>query len=135
MKRINRISKQLESTLVKWYKGLLRDNGLNPELAPSVKIIDAEMMESSMKMELVNTLFTKLNCSYETAFDVLGFSVEDEKLKREAENKEKLDEIFAPRITAYTASGKENSNPTSEPQNQDEGKSQYDKDRYQNTKQ
>lgn len=105
MKRINKISTQLEAILVKWYRIMLRDNGLDPALAPTVSIIDSEMTEMNMKLDLVNTLFGKLNCSYETAFETLGLSLEDEKIRREKENEEQLEMTFAPRLTPYTVSG------------------------------
>ena len=84
---------------------MLKDNGVNPELAPTIQIIDSEMTEMSMKIELVNTLFGKLNCSYETAYETLGMSMEDEKIRRIKENDEELEEVFAPRLTPYTVSG------------------------------
>ena len=102
MRRINRISKQLEYGLEKWYRAVLKDNGMNPALAPQISIIDSEMMDTSIKLDLVNALFGKLNCSYETAFETLGLSIEDEKARRERENNEKLEEVFAPRLTPYT---------------------------------
>lgn len=105
MKRINKMSRQLEYGLQKWYRALLKDNGVNPELAPTIQIIDSEMTEMSMKIELVNTLFGKLNCSYETAYETLGLSMEDEKIRRVKENDEELEEVFAPRLTPYTVSG------------------------------
>lgn len=105
MRRINRITQQLEATLKRWYKVVLRDNGLSPELAPDVQIVDSEMLKTSMKIDLVNLLFNKLNCSYETAYDILGLSLEDERIKREAENRDSIGEVFAPRATAYNTGG------------------------------
>lgn len=105
MKRINKISRQLEEVVEKWYKIVLRDNGLDPSLAPTITVIDSEMLEMSMKTDLANTLFTKLNCSYETAFETLGMSLEDEKIRREKENKEGIEDIFAPRVNTFTTSG------------------------------
>lgn len=105
MRKINRISAQLEDVLHRWYKALLRDNGLDPELAPTIDIIDAEMLAASMKMEMAKVLFNSLNCSYETAYETLGLSIEDEKIKRQRENEAKLEEIFMPRATSYTMPG------------------------------
>lgn len=105
MKTINKITMNLETILEKWYKVVLQEAGVDPFYAPKIQVIDAEMMEMDLRMELANMLFSKLNCSYETVFDVLGYSVEDERARREAENEEGLDEIFMPRLTAYTNSG------------------------------
>lgn len=104
MRNINKITTQLEAILHKWYRVVLDEAGVGAEYAPHIQVIDAEMMEASLRIELANLLFTKLNCSYETAFELLGYGVEDEKNKREAENAAGFDTIFAPRQTAYTSS-------------------------------
>ena len=105
MRTINKISRQLEVVLHKWYQVVLCEQGIDISCAPTVKIIDAEMMEADIRNSLAETLFNKLNCSYETAFELLGISIEDEKIRRKAENDERLEEIFAPRQTAYTTTG------------------------------
>lgn len=131
MRTINKISSQLETVLVKWYKDILADNGISAAYAPTVSIIDAEMMEMALKVDLVNALFTKLNCSYETAYEMLGMSYEDERRKREDENKEKTEEIFRPRLTAYTASGSADAKSAGRPpakESTDPDKQAYDKE-------
>ena len=105
MRNINKITMQLEDVLYKWYRTVLADAGIDPKYAPRIQVIDAEMMEASLRIELANILFTKLNCSYETAYELLGYGIEDEKMKREAENAGNYNEIFAPRQTAYTTTG------------------------------
>lgn len=133
MKTINKISRQWEDVLKKWYKMVLQENGYDPALAPDVQVIDAEMMEMDMKKDLVEMLFTKLNCSYETAFELLGINVEDEKTRRSAENKVGMDDVFKPRMTAYTTNG---DNQAGRPSNDDENtenKREYDKTRNQVT--
>nr|DAJ24892.1 MAG TPA: Portal protein [Caudoviricetes sp.] len=105
MRNINKITMQLEDVLYKWYRTVLSDAGIDPKYAPRIQVIDAEMMEASLRIELANILFTKLNCSYETAYELLGYGIEDEKMKREAENAGNYNEIFAPRQTAYTTTG------------------------------
>lgn len=105
MKNINKITKQLETILHKWYRVVLQEAGIDPALAPTITVVDAEMLEMDLRMDLADFLFSKLNCSYETVFEVLGHNVEDEKAKREVENNEKYDEIFTPRLTAYTGGG------------------------------
>lgn len=150
MRRINRITKQLEAVLERWYKLILRDNGLNPELAPDIQIVDAEMLKTSMKIELANMMFNKLNCSYDTAYNILGMSLEDERIKREAENKEDIDAVFFPRATSYNTGGGtgggsggngtngNDGNDGKVKEEQDdlkkEAKQEYDKNRYENLK-
>lgn len=134
MRSINKISRQLEVVVKKWYRSVLADNGIDPACAPSIKIIDAEMMEADVRNSLVETLFTKLNCSYETAFELLGYSLEDEIVRRTKENDDHVEQIFTPRQTAYTATGNTDSdNPDGgRPQGDDEGKEDkqgYDKER------
>lgn len=104
MRTINKISKQVESILHKWYKMVLQAHGIDPIYAPSIQILDSEMLDTSTKMELARTLFTTFNGSYQTAFDTLGLSLEDEIERRQAENDEGLDEVFVPRDTTYNKS-------------------------------
>ena len=121
MKTINKITMNLETIIEKWYKVVLQEAGVDPFYAPRVQVIDAEMMEMELRMDLADMLFNKLNCSFETAFDVLGYSLEDERARREAENAEGLENIFMPRLNAYTNSG-DNGNPDDEggrPSNKD----------------
>ena len=47
-------------------------------------------------------MYSKLNCSLESALEVLGVSIEDEKQKRIKENSEGIEDIFFPRKTSYT---------------------------------
>lgn len=133
MRTINKISRQLETILTKWYRLILQKHSCDPKMAPKVQIIDAEMMEAEVRNAIVDTLFTKLNCSYETAFEMLGVSIEDEQIRRERENKDKVDEIFSPRQTAYTTTGASNTGdaggrPTGEDEAK-EDKQAYDKER------
>jgi len=106
MRTINTISEQLEFILQKWYKLVIEENGMDIAYCPTIKIIDSEQLEFDIKKDLAELLFCKFNTSYETAFEILGLSVEDEKQKRIKENDEKLHETFFARETAYTSSGK-----------------------------
>lgn len=107
MKNINKITKQLEVILHKWYRVVLQEAGIDPSLAPTVTVVDAEMLEMDLRMDLADMLFSKLNCSYETVLEILGYNVEDERAKRQVENDEEYEKVFAPRLTAYTAGGGE----------------------------
>lgn len=108
MKMINKITEQLEEVLKKWYKGILLDNGIDLAFCPSIKVIDSEMLEMEVKLDLVEVLYSKLNCSLETAYEVLGYDLSDETAKRKNENDSKLEEVFLPRITNYTNNGDSN---------------------------
>ncbi len=103
MKTINCISEQLERIIVDFYKILLEDNSIDMEFLPDIQIIDAEQLSLSMKKDLVELMYSKLNCSLESALEVLGISIEDERQKRQRENEEGIDKIFFPRKTSYTA--------------------------------
>lgn len=129
MKTINKISEQLEDILEKWYKIVLQENGIPLEYSPSIKVIDSEQLEIEIKLKLAEVLFGKMNASYETAFGMLGIDIEDEKQKRKKENEENLNEIFSPRLTAYTNSGN-NENPSGRPvDNNNPDKQLEDQDR------
>lgn len=106
MRTINKISEQLEDILRKWYRQALQDNNLPVEYCPTIQVIDSEQLEFELKKDLAELLFCKFNTSYETAFNILGLSIEDEKQKRIKENEENLQDIFFARETAYTISGK-----------------------------
>ncbi|PYY28348.1 hypothetical protein [Paenibacillus illinoisensis] len=105
MKTINKISEQLEDILEKWYKVVLESNGISLEHCPSIQLIDSEELNKELKLKLAELLYSKFNSSYETAYGLLGINVEDEKQRRIKENNENYDEIFTPRLTAYTNSG------------------------------
>ena len=82
---------------------LFENENIDLEYLPTIKIIDSEVMDMEMKKSLVELLYSKLNCSTETAFSILGFSIEDEKQKRIKENNENYDEeIFTPHASQYT---------------------------------
>ena len=126
MKTINSISEQLERILVDFYRVVFEKNGIEKEFLPYVKIIDAEQLSLAMKKDLVELLYTKLNCSLESALDILGYNIEDEKQRRIKENDEGIDEIFFPRQTSYTASSDKTGRPTG---NDDVEKQVYDTER------
>lgn len=127
MKTINKISEQLEDILEKWYKVVLETNGISLEHCPSIRLIDSEELNKELKLKLAELLYSKFNSSYETAYGLLGINVEDEKQRRIKENDENYDEIFTPRLTAYTNSGdKSTGRPVN---NKDPDKQLQDQDR------
>lgn len=105
MKNINKITEQLEDVLQQWYIVLLQDNNIDIQYCPDVSINTTEMMSMDMKRTVANFLFNTLNCSYDTAYSLMGYSVEDERDKRERENEADYTNIFASRETSYNSSG------------------------------
>jgi hypothetical protein len=131
MKMINKISEQLEDILKKWYKVVLEDNDIDLTYCPNIKVIDSELLETELKIKLVDTLYSKLNCSLRTAYEMLNVNFDDEKQKRKKENDDKIDEVFTPRMSIYTNNG-DNSKNNGRPQDdnsKDPNKQQVDIDR------
>lgn len=108
MRTINAISEQLEDILKKWYRQIILDNGFTLDYTPDVNVIDTEQLEAELKYSLVTLLFSTMNCSYATAFEILGLDINDEVQKRTMENEKKYDEIFKPHGSQYTNSDKQN---------------------------
>lgn len=124
---LNCIKEEVERVLNKFYATLLASQGIDAELAPTIKIEDAENMELSMRIELAKFIYGTLNASRETSFKLAGLDLNDEKIKRLREAEEGLDEVFAPRKTAYTT-GNDDNNPSGRPtSNDDKNKQQFDK--------
>ena len=137
MRNINVIKDEVERVLNKFYRTLLRENGFDPSLAPTIRIDDAEITEPSMRLEMSKYIYGTLNGSRATAFKLIGLDLDDEKAKRENENEKNYDTIFAPRLTSYTANGQSVGTETQSgrPQsNTDENKQQYDKERNKKTR-
>lgn len=136
MKTINRITSQLEKILKKWYKIVLRNNGIPLEYTPNVKIVDSELMNLEMKIQLSGLLFNTLGTSYRTIYDILDIDYEQEIERRKLEAENGVEEIFKPRLTSFTAnkdslnnknSNNNESNNGREPNSKDKDKQQYDK--------
>ena len=104
MRTINAISEQLEKIINKYYQIYLDELGLPKELAPDIKIIDSEMMEWALRKEFASFAYSTLNVSRDTVFKLVGLDVEDEKQKRLDEERDGLDKIFMPRMTAFNRS-------------------------------
>lgn len=121
MKNINKITEQLEDVLQQWYIVLLQDNNIDIQYCPDVSINTTEMMSMDMKRTVANFLFNTLNCSYDTAYSLMGYSVEDERDKRERENEADYTNIFASRETSYNSSGGSSSGDSGNSDNSGEG--------------
>ena len=128
---INKISEQFEKILEEWYRIVLADNGIGAEFVPKVSIIDAEQTDIDVRKGLVELLYSKLNCSMKTAYETLGFSIEDEKQRRIEENANGFDEIFTPHQSLYTKSGDDADSESGRPISDnpaDGDKQDYDRD-------
>ena len=108
MRTINAISEQLEDILKKWYRQIILDNGYPLDYTPDVNVIDTEQLEAELKHSLAILLFSTMNCSYATAFEILGLDINDEVQKRTMENEKKYDVIFKPHGSQNTNSEKQN---------------------------
>lgn len=133
MRMINKIGKQLEKVLKKFWKGILIDNNIDEKYCPEISIIDSELLETSLKMEIARFMFAELGMSFESAYNMMDRDFNTEKLLRQKENKEKLDtEVFYARTNGFTVSGKDNPNNNKGGTpivNKDTDKKQYDKNR------
>lgn len=128
IRQINCIKSDVERVLNKFYATLLKSAGFDPNLAPTIEIDDAESMELSMRIELAKFVYGTLNASRETAFKLAGLNLNDEKIKREAEQAQGLDDIFTPRKTAYTTGNDEDNSSGRPTSNDDKDKQDFDKD-------
>lgn len=141
MKTINKIAQRQEVILQRWYEIVLEEEGIPLEYCPTPQILDAELLEFDMKKDLAEFLYSKLNCSFRTAYEVLDMSYEDEKVRRKKENETEVEKIFSPHSTSFNSSGnnvEENSSgrPKGSTQNgneQNDKKMEYDEN-YQNSK-
>lgn len=104
MLTINSISEQLENILNRFYKVVLKANGLSADYSPTIKIIDSELLSTEVKLSLVTFLYSQLNASLDTCYGYLGIDIEDEKQKRSKENDDKLEMVFLPRASNSTSS-------------------------------
>jgi len=104
-KTIDKIADEFEDTLSRWYSIVLEDNNIPQEYCPTPHILDAEMIELEMRKSLAEVLYSKFNCSYETAYDLLGYDVNDEVEKRKREDELGYTQILAPHPTSYNSSG------------------------------
>lgn len=105
MKTINKIAERQENILQRWYEIVLEEAGIPIEYCPTPKILDAELLEFEMKQDLAEFLYSKLNCSYQTAYETLDLNFKDEMDKRKREKEQGVDAIFTPHPTSYNSSG------------------------------
>lgn len=105
MKTINKIADQEEKILEQWYCLILQENDIPLEYCPTPHILDTELLEFEMRKDLSELLYSKFNCSFETAYSLVGISVKDEVEKRKEEKRLGYDKILTVHPTSYNSSG------------------------------
>lgn len=130
MRTINSITEQLENILFRFYRQILLDNGYPVEFAPHISIIDSELMEQSLRKDMAVLYYSTLNTSLETAYAMAGLDINDEYQKRVKEKELKYEEVFTPRLTAYTNSGNSTDSKVGAPSNEEKGKDDGGKGEY-----
>lgn len=133
MKTINKIAERQEKILQRWYEVVLSEAGIPIEYCPTPHILDSEMLEFEIKKDLVEFLFSKLNCSYQTAYEFLGMDFDNEVVRRKSEKENGYDLILTPHPTSYNTSGSDEIGAgrpmggTNEGNDLNEKKQEYDK--------
>lgn len=133
MKTINKIAERQEKILQRWYEVVLSEAGIPIEYCPTPHILDSEMLEFEIKKDLVEFLFSKLNCSYQTAYEFLGMDFDNEVVRRKSEKENGYDLILTPHPTSYNTSGSDEIGAgrpmggTNEGNDVNEKKQEYDK--------
>lgn len=131
MKTINKIAEQEEKILDQWYCLILQENDIPLEYCPTPHILDAELLEFEMRKDLSELLFSKYNCSYSTAYELVGMDVRDEIEKRKQEKELGYEDILSVHPTSYNSSGDstDSDNKGGRPSgSDDEQKQEYDSD-------
>lgn len=131
MKTINKIAEQEEKILEQWYCLILQENDIPLEYCPTPHILDAELLEFEMRKDLSELLFSKYNCSYSTAYELVGMDVRDEIEKRKQEKELGYEDILSVHPTSYNNSGDytDSDNKGGRPSgSDDEQKQEYDSD-------
>lgn len=102
--QINAIGEQVERVLEDFYRVVLKTNGIDQEYVPTVRIIDAEMLDFDARKDLAVALMTTFAASRRTSLEMLGIDLDDERARREEENAENLSDVFTPYQMSYTVS-------------------------------
>lgn len=110
LRLINAIGEQLERVIHSYYRTILELNHIDPAYAPTIRIIDSEQLDASLRKDLAQFVYTMLGASLETTYKMIGLDIEDERTKRESENANNYTDIFYPRPTSYTTPNTSNNN-------------------------
>ena len=105
MKTINKIAEQEEKILEQWYCLILKEHDIPLEYCPTPHILDAELLEFEMRKDLSELLYSKFNCSFETAMSLVGIDIRDEVDKRKKEQDLGYEDILTPHPTSYNSAG------------------------------
>lgn len=132
MKTINKIAEQEEKILEQWYCLILQEHDIPLEYCPTPHILDAELLDFEMRKDLSELLFSKFNCSYSTAYELVGLNVRDEIEKRKSEKELGYEETLSVHPTSYNSAGDASSTngrppgTTNDGNEVDEEKQEYD---------
>lgn len=137
MKTINKIAERQEKILYRWYEIVLEEAGIPVDYCPTPHILNAELLEFEMKQDLAEFLFSKLNCSYQTAYETLDMNYKEEIARRKSEKENGVEEILTPHSTSYNSSGDTSNGgrpigSTTGDNEVNESKQEYDQSRNQN---
>ncbi len=105
MKTINKIAERQEVILQRWYEIVLEEEGIPLDYCPTPHILDAELLEFEMKKDLAEFLYSKLNCSFRTAYETLDMDYKEEISRREYEKENGIDDVLSPHATSFNSSG------------------------------
>lgn len=105
LRTINKIVRKIEMVINKYYRTFMEANGFDLMYAPTLHIQDTRLSTEDARNKLVDLLYSKLNCSYKTAYEIVGIDINEERRRRESEMDNGYEEIFTPHITAFTAGG------------------------------
>lgn len=119
LKLVNKIIKQTEKIINKFYKVMCEDNGIDVIYAPTIAIQSTKYLSTDDKNKLIDLLYSKLGASYKTVFNALGEEYDfDSEVRNRIEEKTylvdgkeyNLDEVFIPHSTSFNSSGSDGSN-------------------------
>ena len=128
MKTINKIAEQEEKILEQWYCLILEENDIPLEYCPTPHILDAELLEFEMRKDLSELLYSKFNCSFTTAYELVGIDVRDEIEKRKMEKELGYEDILTVHPTSYNSSGDSDNTGGRPSGSDDDRKQEYDSD-------
>ena len=138
LKTINKIVKQLQPIMNKYFKVVALENKMPLAKVPTLEIASSELINLESKISLINTYYSTLGLSRETVFKILDIDLETEMKRREDENNKKLNEIFSPYATSFntnvagneeTQKETEDTNGNGSKKSEDRDKSNSDKER------
>lgn len=130
LKMINSISEQVSHMLTRFYRYVLSESGFGDDYVPTVRVLDAQLMDAGMRIELSKFAYNVLGASRKTTFALAGLSVDDEAESRKIENAQNLNAVFVPYLTSYVTSGEDTGGrpPENGKEVQDLDKKDYDTD-------